>query len=89
MLPEFIMEPTCHRTLQWPCLCSLSGIGHGGPGTQLAPAGTFSHSQLSEHKTEPLLPVTQPHSHPLCQGEPGPAWNPNLPRLAQSRRRRK
>ena len=66
------MEPTCLRTLRWPCLCSLSGIGHGGPGTQLAPAGIFPHSRLSEHKTEPLLPVTQPHSHPLCQGEPGP-----------------
>lgn len=41
------------------------------------PAGSswnlpHSRSRLSEHKTEPLLPVTQPHSHPLCQGEPGP-----------------
>lgn len=65
----------------------LRGIGHGKPGTQLAPAGTLPPSQPNEHKTWPLLPVTQPHSHPLCQGEPGPGLLESQPPPPGSERR--
>ena len=86
---------TCHSGLQRPCLCALCGVGPGGPGTQLAPAGNLPPSQLSEHKKQPLLPVTPGSSRPsptptFCARESQAlaTWNPNLPRLALNGRRK-
>lgn len=63
------------------------------------PAGSswnLPPSQLSEHKTQPLLPVTPHSSRPsptptLCArgSQALAAWNPNLPRLAPNGRRRR
>ena len=65
-----------------------------GPEAQLAPAGTLPPSRLSEHKTQPLLPVTLRSSFPgptptLCArgSQAQAAWNPSLPRLAGNGRR--
>lgn len=92
-MAEFTSGLTCHDGLQRPCPCPLCGVGPGGPGTQLAPAGTFplpsSAQNTAPPSCDPSLLPPQSHSHPLCQGEPGPGrWNPNLPRLALNGRRR-
>lgn len=61
--------PPSHRDGTWEVIC------YGGPGAQMAPAGTFPASWLSERKTQPLLPVI-----PLPPSVPGRARpRPGIP----------